>query len=394
MRKHTLRNTTFLSAIEERRRVAFLSLFLCLYLVPTASQADASIFATGLTGPARLDVAPGRTLLVTERGTGANDGQLSLVDRYGNVQPLLSGLPSGIEVTGTPSGPAAVLLRGCCVVNLTIGQGDTLRFDPAGPPREVPNPVRPTSPIFSSVLRLVFSHPVDQLTGAFELTAPDHETLADGFTVRLENSAGEKVSIRLLADLKDFRPDPLINVRGSNPFGMTHGKDHAGPVIADGGSNSVVQIELSGPPKTLLRFARVPNPPGVVPPFSDAVPTSIRHLHGDQFLVTLLGGVPFAQGSASLRLVDIRARTESTLISGLTSVTDVLPIGSDLYVLEISTNLSQGLPGRLLRFSSPSAAPEVIATGLIAPSGMAYDPKRRAIFIAEIFVGRIRRVDL
>jgi hypothetical protein len=372
----------------------FLSLFLCLYLAPTVSQADAQVFATGLTGPVKLDVTQRGTLLVTERGTGDNDGRLSLVDDMGNVRPLLRGLPSGIDLTNEPNGPNAGLRRGCCVVYVAMSEGDTSRFDPAGPPKQVPNPVASVSPIFSSVLRFVFSHPIDQLNGEFELTPQDYETLADGFTVPLQNDVGEKVRVRLVADLKDFRPDPVTNIRGSNPFGMTRGSESEGLLIADAAANSVVQIHGFQPPKTLLRFPPVPNTSGVGPPVSDAVPTSIRHLQGSRFLVTLLTGIPFTPGAASVREVDIQARTESVLISGLTSATDVLPIGSDLYVLEISTNLSQGLPGRLLRFSSPSANPEVIANGLIGPSGMVHVPGQRAIFIAEIFAGRISRVDL
>jgi hypothetical protein len=287
------------------------------------------------------------------------------------------------------------VLRNQRSVNLSIGLGDATRFDP-GPPREVPNPNpgSPSSPIFSSVLQVVFSDPVDELTGAFNLSAADYETLADGFPVVLGNSSGERVSIKLLADLKDFRPDPATNVRGSNPFAITIARHFDGLLVIDSGQNSVVQLDLFQPPKTLLRFARVPNPAGAIPPTSDAVPTSIRHIDGSKYLVSLLGGVPFAQGSASIRLVDAEKRTESVLIGGLTSVTDVLRIRSGFYVLEISTNLSQGAPGRLLRLSSPSAVPEVIATGLIGASGMVYSPQEHAIFIAEIFAGRISRVDL
>jgi hypothetical protein len=334
-------------------------------------------------------------LIVSERGSGLNDGSLSLIDWHGNVRPLISGLPSGIEVTGVPSGPTAVVLHGCCTIDLAIGEGDTLDFDLSGAPgSQVPDPTAANSPLFSSVLRLFLSRSVDDLTGGFKLSRDEHETLADGFTVRLTNDAGEIAWVRLLADIKDFRPDPLTNVRGSNPFGMTVGKQPETLLIADGGGNSLVQVGPFEAPKTLLRFGPVANPAGVVPPLTDAVPTAVRRYDGRRYLVTLFAGVPFAEGTSSVRIVDVNNRTESVLLSGLTSVSDVLPLSSGLYVLELSSNVFQGAPGRLLRFASASGTGAPIATGLVGPSGMAYSSRHRAIFIAELFSGQIRRVPL
>jgi hypothetical protein len=366
---------------------------LALLLLPIAGYAhESSVFATGLTGPVKLAVTRHGNLLVTERGTAANDGRLSLIDSHGAVRPLLSGLPSGIETTGTPSGPQAPVVTNCCVVELTIGEGDMLRFSPAGPPAQVPNATGSVSPIFSSVLRLVFGQPIDQLTDSFELARADHDVLADGRTVRLENAAGEKVWIRLVVDFKDARPDPITNVRGSNPFNMI-ARQNGDLLVVDAGQNSLLRIGSTGWPQVVVRFPPIANASGVIPPFSDAVPTAVRHYQGSTFLVSLLTGLPFTPGSASLRLVDVAAGTQTPFITGLTTVTDVLKIGQQIYVLEISSNLSMGAPGRLLRFRDPGQPPQEVASGLIGPSGMIYDPKRNAIFIAEIFTGRIIRVD-
>ncbi len=365
----------------------------CAYLLPAASLADTTIYADGLVGPVKLDTTGHGTLLVTESGTGMHDGRLSAIDRWGNVFPLVTGLPSGIEITGGPSGPTGVLVHGCCVVHLVIGDGDATRFALSGPPQMMPNPEGPSSPLFSSLLRLRFDRSIEQLAGgAFELSLADHDKLADGFTVRLENGSGEKVWITLAADVYDFRPHAFTVVRNSNPFAIAAGKDPETPVIVASGQNSLIQVRRSQPPRTLLRFPPVPNAPGTLPPVSEAVPTSIRHLHGDLYLVGLLSGVPFVPGHGSVRLVDVKKRTETPLISGVTSVTDVLRIGSRLYVLEYSTNLAQGEPGRLLRFKTPSSQPDVIAAGLAGPSGMTYSPKANAIFVAEIDAGQVRRV--
>ena len=186
-----MKNCTVLSTVRGSTKIALLALVFCLSLLPLGVPAAPSVFATGLNGPVKIDVSPGGAFVVSERGSGLNDGGLSLVDWHGNVRPLLSGLPSGIEVTGVPSEPTAVVLHGCCIVDLAIGEGDTLDFDLSGAPgSQVPNPTAANSPLFSSVLRVFFSRSVDDLTGGFELSRDDHETLADGFTVRLTNDAG------------------------------------------------------------------------------------------------------------------------------------------------------------------------------------------------------------
>jgi len=248
------------------------------------------------------------------------------------------------------------------------------------------------SPIFSSVLRLVFSRPLDQLVDGFALTRADHDLLADGRTVLLTNASGDKLWIRLVVDFKDARPDPVTNVRGSNPFHMIAAANGDGLLVVDSGQNALLRV-ASGWPEVVVRFPRVAQAAGVIPPFSDAVPTTVRHYGGNRYLVSLLTGVPFTPGAASIRLVNANTGTETPFISGLTSVTDVLKIGNQIYVLEISSNLSGGAPGRLLRFKNPAQPPEVVVPVLIGPSGMIYDANRNAIFIAELFTGRIIRVD-
>jgi hypothetical protein len=364
-----------------------------ILLSPTGAAHEASVFATGLTGPVKLDLTRQGNLLVTERGTAANDGKLSLVDRSGTVRAILTGLPSGIETTGTPSGPQSPVVDGCCLVHLTIGEGDMLRFAPAGPPgKQVPNETGSVSPIFSSVLRLVFSQPLDRLDSSFALTPADHGALADGRTVRLANASGESVWIRLVVDFKDARPDAATNVRGSNPFHMIASQHDDGLLVVDSGQNALLKLDRNSWPQVIVRFPPIAQAPGIIPPFSDAVPTAVRHLNGNRYLVSLLTGVPFTPGVASVRVVNAITGQWSELLTGLTSATDVLVIGSQIYVLQISTNLSVGAPGQLIRFRNRDAAPEVVATGLIGASGMIYDPARDAIFISELFAGRITRI--
>lgn len=376
----------------KRISIGITALLLAATAPPLLAQTQ-SVFVSGLNAPTKTDVTYLGGLLVSERGTGVNDARLTVVDRTGNAKAIVGGLPSGVDATTGVSGAQGVLVRGCCVVDLAIGEGDTLRFE--GAPRQVPNPIGPNSPLYSTVLRFTFNRTLHNVSDAFELTAEDHATLADGQPIEKNNSAGEWMRVRALADTKDFRPDPVTNVRASNPFGITDNRSEPGVLLADAGQNSVVAIgSWFGPPRTVIRFAPIGNGPGAVPPVSDPVPTAIRHYQGHEYLVSLLSGVPFATGNASIRLVNVVRRTQRVLIPGLTSVTDVLPIGSSIYVLEISSNLSQGAPGRLLRFASPTAQPEVIASGLQGASGMTYSAPLRSIFIAESFAGRITRVAL
>jgi hypothetical protein len=374
--------------------VKFATLLAAALLAPVAASADTTVFAAGINGPIKLDVTHHGTLVVSERGTGNNNGRLLAVDRNGAVRPLISGLPSGIEVTNAPSGPGPLELRGgCCVLELAISEVDTLRFGSA-PGQQVPNPVGVSSPILSSLLQVVFNRPIDHLTGGFVLTRAQHNTIADGHTVTLANDSGEKAWISLKADLKDFWPDPATNVRGSNPFGVAKGRGWGSTLLTDAGQNSIVEVGLFGPPKTLYRFPQITNAPGTRPPASDAVPTGIRHYYGDKYLVSFLTGVPFVPGSASVQLFDAGDRTVAPFISGLNTVTDILKVGGAIYVLEISTNLSAGAPGRLLRFATASSAPEVVAAPLIGGSGMTYSPSDNAIYVAEVFTGRIMRIGL
>ena len=84
----------------------------------------------------------------------------------------------------------------------------------------------------------------------------------------------------------------------------------------------------------------------------DAVPDTVR-LYGDQLLVTLLTGFPFESGKAEVRKIDLVGGGTTTFIGGLTTAIDVNPIkrGSNpdqFLVLEFSTNMLPGAPGRLL----------------------------------------------
>ena len=405
------------------------ALALCAALAATAASAQ-SVLVAGAATPFKLARTPGGNFLLTETGTGLHDGSLSLVSVWGDHFRLLSGLPSGPTPEGGAIGPTGVA-DAHATVYIVIGEGDALGDSP--PPTQVPNPEGISSAIFSSVLRARFTPVPDGIREGFALTAADHQVLADGHTVVKTNDSGERVEIDLLADFRDLAPDPFLSVRQSNPFaatvagGLTEADldelGFAGSVadadflarlfpdtplgrrfeerrrvyVVDAGMNTVVEVDaVSGRWRVLARVPPQPNPlfPGFGGPVMDPVPTGIHLAASGDLLVTILPGFPFPPGAAKVLSVDRETGAMTTLFGGLSSATDVLEIGGATYVVELSTDFLGGAPGRVVRFAGPGAAPEVVAGGLIGPTGLAWDPSRDELLVAESFTGRVLRVPL
>lgn len=367
-----------------------------------------SVFFTGLEQPSKIIQTPLDNLAVTETPAAPNSGRISIIDRYGTRRTLIEGLPSAVSAEG-PSGPTGLEMRGRTMF-VAIGQGDSVLPGPING-TQIPNP-NPTSPLFSSVLIINFSAKVETYGQGFSLSLANQNILANGGTVVLRNGNIDSITIRMLANFPDYKSEPLPffsgNVRHSNPFAIADGGDNL--YVADGGMNSVFKVNiLSGEWRTLVTFPPRPNPLPFGPPVIEAVPDGIR-AEGSQLLVTLLTGFPFVPGLSEVRQVDTRTGANSTFIPGRSSAIDVLresrqendtPQNTRLaplrqprhFVLEFSTNFLANEPGQLLAFDSPYY-PEVIARGLISPSGMMQDRQSGDIFITEIFTGRIIRVHM
>jgi hypothetical protein len=278
-----------------------------------------------------------------------------------------------------------------------FGSGDATMPGPA-PGSAIPNPQR-SSNLFSSVLALRFGMAIEDSAGDFAFTQNDYDNLSNGERLRTRNSSDQRLVADVVANFKDYteepRPDVPNNVRDANPFGM----DIRGNVlyVADASQNAVYRVDLDTREFELqATFAAKPNPLPFGPPFMEAVPTNAR-VFGKQLLVPYLTGFPFAPGSAEVRKLNLVNNSQTTFIGGLTSATDVLPVkgpqGQDqFYTLEISTDLLANAPGRLQFFSSPDAAPVVVAGGLIGPIGMARDEQTNTIYITSIFTGTIVKV--
>ncbi|HEX2123540.1 MAG TPA: ScyD/ScyE family protein, partial [Thermoanaerobaculia bacterium] len=354
-------------------------------------------FVSGLLLPSKLIFSPQGNLIVAESGTETpNTGRISIVDRTsGARRTLIDGLPSGIFAVGgeaAPSGPSGLAVQGTTLY-ATIGAGNGVLPGPA-PGSEMANDA-PSSPILSSLLSFRSSVALDAARGGFTLTAADQTTLDNGGEVTLENSEHETLTVRLVADFPNFTPNPrpdfAANVRASNPFGVVVRGQTL--FVVDASQNLIRRVDAnSGEFTTLTTFAVLPNTQPPIEPVPDSI-----HFRGDELLVTFLTGFPFLPDRAEVRTDDMNTGESAQVVSGLTSAIDLHPLGNGrgdaLLVLEFSSDLRNGAPGRL-RIVAPGGAPITLADGLPTPTSMAVDQRSGEVFITHIFPGIISRRQL
>jgi hypothetical protein len=353
---------------------------------------------TGLRSPLGIALSNQNNLLVSETGTTGvlHSGRISIVDTDGTRRTLLDGLPSATNDVNEASGPAGLVMRGRTLY-VAIGIGDTIQVVAPGSPVRVGNP-NPASPIFSSLLAVHFSAHVEKTTHGFLLTAADYDALANGQTVKLSNSGGDKITIELVANFPDYVANPLPtapnNVRGTNPFDL----EIIGSRVysTDGGRNLVWQADIhTGAFSSLAEFDPILNSTGIGPPVLEAVPTGIREFEG-QLLVTLFRGFPFPSGTSVVEQIDPVSGEHAPVLSGLRTAIDVI-VGDEeqlsLFVLE------HGSGPLLPPFSGPGSLTRrdvsgstVLANCLGRPTSMVRDERSGAFYITELVNGRVVKV--
>lgn len=366
---------------------------LALFLVSAVSCAWAQpqVIATGLQGPQKLVVTPQGNFLVSETSQELRAGRVSFVTRGGARRSLLENLPSGVEVTGGGSGPTAMALRGR-MLYIALGGGDAERRA-AQPGVSVYNPAGTSSPIFSSILEFRFSADIDTLSGTFRMTAAHERALSGGDAVEMEDGAGGRATVSVLADLPDAVPDANTVYRFSNPWGLALTADGRSLYMVDASQNTLLRIDTTtGRWQRLMSFPPVPNATPVGPPVVDSVPTSVR-TYGSQVLVSFLTGFPFAPRASHVLAVNPEERTTEPFIFNVTSAVDVLwqeraGARARFFVLEHSQNqrAQPAVPGRLLRYDSPE--PVVVTDQLTLPVSMALDESASTIYVLDL-TGRI-----
>ncbi len=359
------------------------------------SLATVTARAEDLQRPSKLIQTPLGNLLVAEVGPPAqlNSSRISIVDAAGNRRTLLGGLPSAVNAAKSPTGASGLYLRGRTLF-VAIGEGDVTRPGPL-PRTEVANPT-PASTLFSSVLAVHFSAGVERETTGVELTPADHRALKAGRRLVLSDAAGRKVTVELVVDFPDYRPEPLptlaTNVRHSHPYGVVADDDSL--YVVDGGFNLVHRVGIeTGRYETLVSFPTTPNPTAFGPRQIENVPTSIRW-DGDRLLVTLLSGFPFINGLSEVHRVDPDTGVDVALIRGLGSAIDVIALAEDdqtvgFLTLEYSLAHRTLGPGRLQLFDASANPVAVIAADLVTPSSMVYDRGTGTVIVAEINTGKL-----
>ena len=353
-------------------------------------------FATSLRAPLSSALTNQGNILISETGTTTlRSGRISILDQLGNRRTLLDGIPSAINDVNEPAGPAGIFMRGRTLY-VAIGTGDAGRPGPAqGTTMVNPNPV--SSPIFSSVLGIQFSANTEDTTSGFTLTPADDQSLANGETVVLSDTAGGTLRIRLIVDFPNYVSNPLPtfaqNIQLSNPYGLVAVDDAL--YVTDGGRNRVWQVDLlTGSFSTLVTFAPIANPFfGIAGgPFLDAVPTGITALN-NKLLVTLFRGVPFPPGASTVQEIDIASATQSVLIGNRKTAIDVIPLDEDgdvdyLVLQHASAGLFFASPGLVLRFEDPAASPTTVKGCLVRPTSMTLNKKTGTLYITE-YGGRV-----
>ena len=384
------------------------ALTIALLTFTTALAQTATVHTTGLNTPNKIINAPDNSMIVAEAGTTmANTGRLSIVDRTSGARhTLITGLPSAVSFLGgpqgDPDGPSGIALQGNKLW-VTIGVGDAV-LPGGGPGLETPNAM-PSSPIFNSVLELTLPGGFANLDSGFVLTPAHQLTLDAGNTVTLQNAEGVTLSIKLVADLPDWRPAPRPdapnNVKAAHLYGIESWQRSL--FVVDSGHNEIKEISRkTGAVSVFIAFPARPNPTPVGGPFIEAVPTNI-HRFGNQMMVPLLTGFPFVPGIAEVRRVNLKDGSDEQFIGGLTSAMDILKVDTDeksatpgdgnaFYTLEFSTNMLMGAPGRLRFYATPDAAPVNVLTNLITPTSMTRDDTTGNLYVTHIAPGTISKV--
>jgi hypothetical protein len=373
----------------------------CLAFTQTA-RAQCTEVVSGLKSPSSTTWTNQGNLLISEDGDGTpHSGRISIVEPNGTRRTLLAGLPSGMSDVGEPSGPGGLAMRGRTLY-VAISVGNVAIRVPGMPPRTaLENPAGPSSPLFSSVLKIEFSAAVEKSTQGFTLTAADQQALAAGETITLgDGSRGGGMTVQMIANFPNFVPEPLPqvpgNIRVSNPFDLV--AEGNSLYVTDGGMNHLWRVELNtGSYVVHAQFDNIPNPlfgmpPQPGPPFwlyptIEAVPTGITS-DGDQLLVSIFSGFPFAPGVSSIQQVDPVTGAVTPLITGRKNAIDVLPVkrrGDTSYlVLQFaSAGIFFNSPGQVLHFDGPAAAPTLITDCLMRPVSMALHEKTNSLYITE-----------
>ena len=195
-----------------------------------------------------------------------------------------------------------------------------------------------------------------------------------GTLIKLEPSG----QWRFDANISDFEDanNPAGGPRDSNPYGVL--ALPGGRYVTDAGGNSLLHVAANGDVSLVATFGPQPIVPAPAPPApqtAEAVPTEVVMGPDGALYVSLLTGVPFANGIAKVYRV-VPGEAPTVFQSNFRTIIDIAfgPDGS-LYVLEHSAAAPGfAAPGKITRIT-PDNVRHVIDTGtrLTRPTAIVVD---------------------
>ena len=362
----------------------------CFAASLTLEAQTSSVVVSGLNNPSKLILTPGGDFLVTETGTTPNSGKVTRVTKAGAKFTLLTGLPSGLSAPNSDADGTNGLALDGTTLYIANGEGDGF-VNGTTPGTILPNPAGPSSPLFTSIIKLTLPMPVDQITGTFTLQPQDHYSLLDGTTLTMKSSAAETATLDLVTANRISIPDPMTIYRNSHPYGLA--LVTGAPTMlymVDAGMNALVQINpATGRAKTIVHFGSVPSylP---APPVAEAVPDSVKPF-GSGLLVTLLSGYPFGPYASQVVYVDPATGKTAPFIENLAAAIDIAWNSKTYFVLSTSANLGAAPPlaGGIIRYDTPLGVP--FASNINSPTSMVLDTNTSMLYVTSRTDGTIIR---
>lgn len=242
---------------------------------------------------------------------------------------------------------------------------------------------------------------------------PSAISLLDGETYVLVGEFRGSRSARLFRITSESGFEPVTPVvdpftpfgdRFSNPYDIVNAPEVDGWIVADGGANSLLAVDMDGNVRDYIVFENFESSKSDTP--VEMVPTGIARGPDGAVYVGVLTGFPYPREEAVVwRVEDLNGDGDAMdegevepFVTGLTTVTDITfgPDGT-LYIAEFSTNTKAVFeggdfaentfshPGRVLTWNGSELT--VIADNVVSPTGLAVTDS--ILYISEEYAGRV-----
>ena len=359
------------------------------------AQTPLKVVVSGLKAPGKMLALETGAILVSESGTGVHDSRITAFDTDGNRLTLIEGLPSGLAFPNND--PVRRLRPGAAQPHaLHRHQRRRQRHGRPRPGQRDPEPEQVVAHLQLRARPRVRSQPVGRdravpgdaggPPGARPPRARGAASTSGANARRCASSSTSPTTCPSRVPIRRRTRGPRI------PFALEPDGSCA-LWLVDASRNLIWKVDIcENTFSTLTTFPPTTNPTPAGPPRIDAVPTSARTWNGD-LLVSFLSGAPFLPGpGAGPPGQDRRPASTRRSSPGCGRSWTCCPSAArrdGFFVLEFSRDLLAGLPGRVLWFDSPTAAPVTFADGLVTPVNMAIDPRTGDLLISQLALGRV-----